>query len=174
MNENTSLESFDLDMLYRECFTPVFRYLYLRTRDYDLASDITQTTFLKYMKQENGPNTVEHARRLLFTISKNLLIDNWRSGANNKNVRIDDIDEIKSDLINQEEESIKKDDIEYLNLVLNNLNEIEQEIINMRLTLEFDYETISKELNISEANARKIYSRTLHKVGDTLKNSGHF
>ena len=46
----------DNEQLYRELFTPVFRYVFFRTRDRDLASDLTQSSFLKYMLQKKKTN----------------------------------------------------------------------------------------------------------------------
>lgn len=174
MENTTHPETFDFEMLYRDLFTPVFRYVLFRTKDYDLACDISQSAFLKYYKQDNKEKTVSHAKNSLFVIARNLLIDYWRSGDTNKKVYLEEIDDYVESSLTPEEEAIKKDDIEYVDLVLSDLNEIENEIISMRLTLDFDYKTISKELNISEPNARKIYSRAIRKVGEVLKNSGRF
>lgn len=174
METNMHPETFDFELLYRDLFTPVFRYVLFRTKDYDLSCDITQSAFLKYYKQDNGPKTLSHAKSLLFTIARNLLIDYWRSGDNNKKVYIEESDDYVETELNPEEEAIKKEDIEYVDLVLSNLSEIENEIISMRLTLDFDYKVISKELDINEASARKIYSRAIRKVGEVLKNSGRF
>ncbi len=167
------VQAIDLDFLYREYFTPIFRYIYFKTHNYDLSQDIAQSTFLKYIKQNNVVNDIDHARRLLYIIAKNLLIDTWRKKGGD-NISIEDSYDVPDTNMNQEVEAIKRDDIEYLKTVLSDLDETEQEIIGMRVTLELDYRAISDELNISEVNARKIYSRALQKVGVVLKESGRF
>ena len=174
MQKEMHPETLDFEMLYREFFTPVFQYVLFRTKNYDLACDITQSAFLKYYKQENGTITISHARSLIFMIARNLLIDYWRSGEHNKKIFIEEIDDVAGSELTPEEEAVKKEDSEFVNSVLSDLTDIENEIISMRLTLQSDYSTISKELNITESNARKIYSRAIRKVGDVLKNSGRF
>lgn len=173
MDDNKTEET-NLDELYRECFTPVFRYLYLRTKDYDLASDLTQSSFLKFMRQKNNPMNAEHARKLLFVIAKSALIDNWRSAAGHRTYSLDEGPEVGDDGISQEEESIRKEDSDHVKLILSDLSEIENEVISMRLSSEIGYDAIGEALQISAVNARKIYSRAIKKVGTILKSSGRF
>ncbi len=174
MGENIIGNTVNLDELYRECYTPVFRYLYFRTKDYDVASDLTQSSFLKFMRQESIPTTVDHARRLLFVVARTALIDHYRYNARHKTSSIDEIPEAQDECISQEDEAIRKEDAEYLNITLAELTETELDIVSMRLSGESDYRTISEVLNVSELNARKIYSRAIKKVGTIIKSSGRF
>lgn len=174
MNENTAQDQEKLDLLYRECFTPVFRYLFFRTKDYDVASDLAQASFLKFMKQEKMPEEYEHKRRLLFVIARTGLIDYWRSSSRNKNISMDDIGEISSDEKSGEEIAIQNEDAIFVRSILNDLPELENEIVSMRLSSELSYAYIAETLGITEVNARKIYSRALGKIGQILKTSGRF
>lgn len=171
---NTNEEGVDIETLYRECYTPVFRYLYFRTKDYDIATDLVQNSFLKYMRQDNKGRDADYARRLLFVIARTALIDHYRTSVRRKTVSMDDTPEIMDEFSNQQDDAIKKEDSEYLNLVLGELSEVESDIVSMRISGEVDYKTISDTLKISEQNARKIYSRAIQKVGAKIKGSGLF
>jgi RNA polymerase sigma-70 factor (ECF subfamily) len=171
---NTNAKGVDIETLYRECYTPVFRYLYFRTKDYDIATDLTQNSFLKYMRQVDKGRDADYARRLLFVIARTALIDHYRSSARRKRSSIDDVPEIVDETINQQDDAIRKEDAEYLNLVLKDLSEQESDIVSMRIAGVVDYKTIASTLDIPEQNARKIYSRAIQKVGTIIKASGRF
>ena len=65
----------DDEALYNEFFTPLFRYLFFRTKDYNIANDLAQTSFLKFLRQDKKALEKEYAVKLLFTIARNTLID---------------------------------------------------------------------------------------------------
>lgn len=63
----------DLEELYDK----IYRYCYMRTRNQQMAEDITQETFLRFIETEDYQ---EMGRRLpyLYTIARNLCIDFYR------------------------------------------------------------------------------------------------
>ena len=164
MDKKNDLIYTDYDALYRELFTPLFRYLLFRTKNYDIANDLTQTTFLKFLKQKDKPENKEYAIRQIYTIAKNTLIDYWRV-ENKKRYESDvEMENIKDESLNQEERAIINEDIKFVKEMLADMDEQEQEIITMRLTLDMDYKNIAEKLGIQIENARKIYSRALQKI----------
>ena len=65
--------------LYEIYFTPVFRYIYFRTKDKLIAENISQEVFLKSF--ENISRFEERGRPFLaylFTIARNKVIDHWK------------------------------------------------------------------------------------------------
>jgi RNA polymerase sigma-70 factor (ECF subfamily) len=66
-------------VLYDEQADAVFRFCLLRTSDRSTALDITQETFLKFWKVLLRGDRVDNERALLFTITRNLVIDWFRS-----------------------------------------------------------------------------------------------
>ena len=62
----------DLEIIYDK----IYRYVYFRIKDQTAAEDITQETFLRYIsKKGSGPG---FEMRYLYTIAKNLCIDEYR------------------------------------------------------------------------------------------------
>lgn len=60
-----------------EQYDKIYRYCYFRLRSRQMAEDITQETFLRYLEKYQG-NTAEQALRCLYTIARNLCVDEYR------------------------------------------------------------------------------------------------
>ena len=164
----------DTEILYTELFTPLFRFVFFRTKDYDVALDVTQTTFLKFLEQETMPNDSEHAKRLLYTIARTTLVDHWRSAQLRTHESLKSDDVFAGTLPTPEELAQQRQDTAFVQAVLTTLTDTEAEIIALRLSDEMSYDHIAALLDIREANARQIYSRALKKVEAVLRDSGQF
>lgn len=174
MQENNLLNQVDHEALYNEFFTPLFRYLFFRVKDYDIASDLTQTSFLKFINQKFKVVDKDYATRLLFVIARNTLIDYWRTEKKRHYVNIENINDVESSDKNPEENAISKEDTDFVRRILDNLDDTEREVISLRMSGDVSYEVIASTLNLSVVNARKIYSRGIQKVGVLLKYNNNF
>jgi|GEM_PF-895338 len=153
------------ETLYRELFTPLFRYFVFRTKDKEVAEDLTQSTFLKFLLQEDRPHEKQHIKGLLYTIARTLLIDYYRASARRPHVSleanlIDPADEEQS----AEATYSTKEDIAYVKELLAELSDTEEEIISLRIMADMEYRTIAEITGYSEANVRQLYSRALKKL----------
>ncbi len=77
--------------LYKELYTPVFRYVYQRTLDHEVAEDITQTVFLKVFQSikrfhDKGISPLAY----FFTVARNAIIDLSKKQKREKQVSADD------------------------------------------------------------------------------------
>ncbi|MEK7063231.1 MAG: sigma-70 family RNA polymerase sigma factor [Patescibacteria group bacterium] len=63
------------DQLYRSAYAPVYRFIYIRTRNKDIAEDLTQDVFTKMLQAH--PVRPEGGSMLpyLFTVARNAVID---------------------------------------------------------------------------------------------------
>ena len=163
MTAETTL-GLDTDALYRELFTPLFRYVFFRTRDYDLACDLTQTSFLKFLSHDHADLSPEHAQKRLFVIARNALIDHWRAAPTLRTEVRDDLDTFSTAVVDAETALITADDQRFVQELLAGLSEREAEIVSMRLADDVSYATIAAVLDLAEANVRQIYSRALSKL----------
>jgi len=147
----------------------IFRYIYIRTHDEELANDITQTTFMKtYQKIESIGH--EKEKSYIMTIAKNLLIDHYRT--RKIYVEYDETSpscnplQYKSDSI--ENILAKEEDSKFINKILDNLEDEDAEIIRLRAVLDWSYTEISEYLKQNEAAIRKRYSRALEKLREII------
>lgn len=153
------------EALYTELFTPLFRYFVFRTRDKDVAEDLTQSTFLKFLLQERRPEERLHATRLLYTIARTTLIDYYRAKARKP---LESLEASNIDPASGEESAeiaySMREDIAYAKELLSELSDTEEEIVTLRIIAEMEYADISRITGHTEANIRQIYSRAIKKL----------
>ena len=153
------------EKLYTELFMPLFKYVYFRTKDYNLATDLTQSAFLKFLKLDQKPVNWGHSLRLMFTIVRNLLIDHWRTEARHKVESLEEVKfQIKSEEATPDKIFAENEDVALIKNLLQSLTDTEEEIVTMRITSEISYREIGEVLDLTSENARKIYSRALNKI----------
>ncbi len=154
--------------IYKNFFTPVYKYVFIRTKRDDLAKDISQTVFLKsfenikkYKYQGKSPLAY------FFTIAKNEIINDWRKNKNNQSIdnleekiRSEDITEIKT------ENNLRIDKIKS---VLELLTEDQKELISLKFISGLDNSEISKIMNKSEEAIRQLQFRSLKSIKEEIK-----
>ncbi len=166
---NSASESHD--ELYRELFTPLFRYFMFRTRDYNLATDLVQTVFLKFLQSDYRAREHDHNTRSLFIIARNTLIDHWRSNGRRPTSSLEESSiEPASDIPTPLEEFRTSEDVLVVQEALSTLSDLEQDIVMLRIATELDYKDIAELVNESPDNTRQIYSRALKKLKVYLEN----
>jgi RNA polymerase sigma-70 factor (ECF subfamily) len=156
------------EALYTELFTPLFRYLFFRTHDHEVANDLTQAVFLKFLLQKERPGHKEHAHRLLFTIARTTLIDHYRVRGRRVTVSIDEVPEFPSDALDPQEVAVQEEEKRFISAALAQLSADEAEIVALRLSGDVSHDTVAEVMGISVANARQIYSRSLKKIKGLL------
>lgn len=66
-----------MSMDYNEQYDKIYRYCYFRLGQREKAEDVTQETFLRFLKSYGGKRQSD-ALPLLYTIARNLCIDQYR------------------------------------------------------------------------------------------------
>ncbi len=151
----------DFYRLYTDCFTPIYKYVYFRVRDYDVATDITQDVFSKILEQKQDIDP-ETELRLLYTIARNKLIDYLRK---KKSVNLAPGYEVEDLSIQSPDKHIMhKNDTELLLKLLDHLPDDDKEIIIMRHLQELEYSEIARITNKAESHVRQIVSRGIKKL----------
>jgi RNA polymerase sigma-70 factor (ECF subfamily) len=167
-SEEYRLDAADDESLYNELFTPLYRFLFFRTRDAEIANDLTQSAFLKFLLQKEKPQGQEHAHRLLFTIARTTLIDHWRVEGKRAHVSIDEVPELSGNMRDPQEEAMFAEEKRFIGAALAQLAADEAEIVALRLAGDVSYDAVAAVVGVSVANARQIYSRALKKLKQTL------
>ena len=148
--------------IYENCFTPVFRYLYLRVKNKTEAEELAQTVFLK--AYQALPGFQEQGRPILayfFTIARNSLIDHWRKSSD----RVEDADEvfkkIPDEKSNIESKLDSKSGFEKIKSAMGNLTEDQQEVLRLKFMSELSHSEIAKIMEKSEEAVRQLQCRAL-------------
>ncbi len=155
----------DFEQAYQELFTPLYRYVFLRTRNRDESLDVVQAIFTRlFEKYRKYP--ISEIRRLMYRSAKNELIDR---GRRKKPEYLDPADpallQIPETVPHDGPRAYEQQEtIALVHDLLDQLDEAAQEIITMKFFEEMDYPTIADRLNKSEAAIRQVVSRSLKKM----------
>lgn len=137
----------DLDWHYEK----IYKYCYFRLHNRDLAEDITQETFLRFFASDTYRDT-EQALQYLYTIARNLCIDEYRRPKT---------EELSEEILLDEENDlvINMD----LRAALQRLSDDNRELIVLRYVSEVPIAVLCKMYRISRfALYRKIQSIIKH------------
>ena len=165
--EAAQVDSFEY--LYTECFRPIYRYLFFRVRDADLAMDLTQDVFVKaHVHFEKLDH--ETSLRYLYTAARNTLIDHFRRagvvGRSSSSSSFDDVaamvpDETLPGIEHVHDIAL---DMRIVMHLLGELSDAEQEVVVMRYMDERDYSEIAIATGKIEENVRQLLSRGMKKL----------
>ena len=158
--------------LYDRYFEQIFRFVFKRTADENIASDVCSQVFLKAI-QKLG--TYEYKgvpfSAWLYRIASNEVAQHFRNTQKNRVVTVED--HTFSDLIDEvgEEKDFEKTRQSMLE-ALQQLKESDMVMIEMRFFEERPFKEIANILNITESNAKVKTYRILEKMKKIMKKNG--
>lgn len=155
----------DFETVYRELFTPLYRYVFFRVRNYDESMDIIQTVFLKVF-QSYAHKPKQELEKLLYRSARNEIIDR---GKKKKAWLVDPSasawNNIPDEVIpNPEQKSITITTCERVRELLEELSDVDKEIIILRYIQEKEYSEIALIVGKKEPAIRQIVTRSLQKL----------
>lgn len=119
------------------------------------AEDVTQNTFVKFMKNIDVIDNDSNIKQLLSSISKNEAIDLYRRKANRKEI-------FDENILNNIKE--KEDDSSKINVIMtlnNALNKKDSHIMILKIVYDYSFEEISKEINETIGVVQSSYYKSL-------------
>ncbi len=152
---------------YYEQFMPqVFGYVFMRTnQNKSMAEDLVSEIFLKAIENfEQFDEKKGTFKSWIFQVTKNYLIDHYRSKKNQESQSIDNLsNELrdKSDSQNEANSAIEK---ELINEAINELPESKKELILLRYFAGYSHEEIASITNETANNTRVKLHRTLEEL----------
>ncbi len=146
-------------MNIEENYDKIYHYCYNKVKNREIAEDITQETFLKFLEHENYHNS-DKALQILYTIARNLCIDEFRK---------DRIDELKDEF--SSEEDLEKSVTEKISLkdALKLLSDEGREMILMRYVDDVPVNVMAKFYGISRFALNRKLSRILGELREYLE-----
>jgi RNA polymerase sigma-70 factor (ECF subfamily) len=159
--------------LYELYFSPVFRYIYLRTKDKDITEDLVQDVFLKIYKsisgfQEKGKDPVAY----FFTIARNTVIDYWRKKKDLvMNASAEVIGKTESNANNPIVFVEKQEKAEVVRQAIGRLTNDQQEVIILKFIEGLSNQEVAKMLGKSEEAVRQSQCRALKNLRQYLRDS---
>jgi RNA polymerase sigma-70 factor, ECF subfamily len=143
----------------------IFGYLYSSTGNSDLAHDLTQDTFLNFMKSfENRPLPVNKVCvAYLFRTARNLLINHSRNFRKERPTDQDSLEAVASDRPEPQESVIQSFETErrlnILNKVMLSLEESQRTVLILRYEQDLTLQEISEILNLTVSSADRLLKK---------------
>ncbi len=153
--------------LYDRYFEPIYRFIFRRTGDEELAADLCSQVFLKAMQKLDGYNyRGVPFSSWLFKIASNEISQHYRQTQKTRIVSVEDTD------LTSVMDEVEEDDSELhkLNLVkvLDTLDQKEMQLIEMRFFEQRPFKEIADVLGMTESNAKVKTYRILERLKTKL------
>lgn len=81
------------EKIYQRLVDAIYRFVYFKVSDFELAKDITADTFLRFWKTFKNGKKIRNDKTFLYLIARGLIIDYYRKKSNRRQISIDKIDE---------------------------------------------------------------------------------
>ena len=150
--------SFDIE----EQYDKIYRYCYFKLHSRELAEDVTQETFLRYLRHYNCI-TMASALKCLYTIARNLCVDEYRKP------KMESIDESISD--NTMEEMVITNFT--VRAALSMLPPDEQELLLLRYVNEVPVSTLAKIYGLSRFAIHRKLTSASNRFREELRKEGY-
>lgn len=144
--------------IYRDFWHPIYRFIYMRVQQHQLAEDLTQETFLRVRPFIQNTVNIE---AFLKVIARHIVIDNWRK--RKVNMIGLDISElmIQSDERGVEEQIEISEQIMEINKVIQSLSHPYQEVIRLRIFHGLSIKDTGRFMAKSEGTIKSLQHRAL-------------
>ena len=159
----------DLERIYRDNFTKVYRYILSISGDEHLAEEITQETFYRAVKKVGSFRGDCEPATWLCTIGRNLYFDHV--GRQNRTVPSHEKIEAENSVGESAEmEAVRRETEARVRRVIAEMEEPYGEVLALRLYSELPFAEIGKIFGKSDSWARVVYHRARAKAKEELKN----
>lgn len=154
--------------LYQQYASSIFRYAYFKVSDYEIASDLTADTFIRFWKVLKKEKIVK-PKAFLFAIVNGFIIDYYRKRKNQKKIGLDVIDERLLGFTDRNEEAFaRKQEIEIVYANLGKIKKEYQDVLLFYYVEELTIKEISYIMNKNENNIRVLIHRALRALKKLL------
>lgn len=159
-NQNQALFS----KIFEEYQDAIFRFVFFRVGNRQIALDITQDTFVKLWGHLIKGGKIEHEQAFIYRIAKNAVIDYYKkSKSSSLDILIEGGFEPESNI--HTDEIFRNDDIKMIQGLLEEVDEESRQIIFLRYTEEKPIEEIA-EIYGKTTNAMTV---RIHRIIQKLK-----
>lgn len=160
--------------LYELYYVPIYRFLFFKSRDKEIAEDLAQSVFVRALEavpsfRDQGVPFVSW----LYTIARNALTDYWKK---KKDVAVEDSHPMWEQLSEEREHADRqthdRERHEILQASLALLSDDQREVVILRFIEEKDYSEIAKILGKNEEALRALSYRAMKVMREYLSDKG--
>ena len=164
----------DIEKLYREYFTPVYRYTLSLVHDPDMAEEITQETFFRALKKINDFRGEASLKVWLCQIARNMSFDSLKRQSkitaltNHDDDESNDFELPAGSESDPEEQLLRKQTAMKIHRILHDLKEPYKEVFQLRTFGDLSFAEIGELFGKSESWARVTYYRSRMMIKEEL------
>lgn len=150
--------------IYESYFTQIFRYMYYRVKDKELAEDLVQTVFIKVFARIDDIDNA-YPKSYFFTVARNTLTDYWRK---KKDETFDQTDSTVMNTFAEQpviEHTVNDSlDVDRILHILESLPEDQQDVIRLKFIHDLTNAEIAAAMRTSSMNVRQLQCRALRSI----------
>jgi RNA polymerase sigma-70 factor (ECF subfamily) len=153
--------------LYEACVERVYRFIFFRVTDAQVAEDLTSQVFLKAW--ENLGRYRPHGPFLawLYAIARNTVIDNYRT--RKQTVSLDEAAPLAAQDDKLDELMQLQFEIKSVQAAMQHLTQQQQEVITLKFIADYDTAEIAKHMGKSEGAIRALQMRALQALARVIR-----
>ncbi|MFH1046898.1 MAG: RNA polymerase sigma factor [Patescibacteria group bacterium] len=161
--------------LYDMYVRRIYRFVYFKVPSAEVAEDLTSETFLKAWRYLMNKRDVPHLQALLYSVARSVVIDWYRSSANERgDVSLDEaiMDELPGTGSQQLLAAIETDiDMTRVLKTVRGLKDEYREVILMKYLDEMSNSEIASALGKTATHVRVIAHRAIQALGDAIESN---
>ena len=157
--------------LYEAYFDRVYRFIFFRVTDEQMAEDLASQVFLKAW--ENLHRYHPHGPFLawLYAIARNTVIDSYRT--KKQTVSLDEATPIATQDDKLDDRMQLEFEVAALQAAMQHLTQEQQEVITLKFIAEYDTAQIAKQMGKSEGAIRALQMRALQALARVMKSDSN-
>ena len=141
-------------------------YLLRRTGSLSATADLVQETFVRYLERYRDR---EHNPALLYSIGRNLFIDQWRRDSRTVLLR----DDLPGNRPDQEETCILREQSQKIIAAIETLGDDERDLLALVIGGDLNYQQIADMRGYTVANVKVKIHRARQKIRKLMQEEGH-
>lgn len=148
--------------LYQIWVRPVYRFLYSKVSDREIAEDLTSQTFVTILESMHNLRDADRFAPWLFRIARNKAADFFRK---NKRERLIDDDWVwEAVSAKAQTHSVSAEELIAVRQLLARLSDQERELLSLRFLADLRYREIGRVLGKSESTIKKTIYRVIAQI----------
>lgn len=158
--------------LYDRYLDQVYRYIFYRVGDTQLAEDLTETVFLKTWETlSKRKKAVDNFRAWLFRSAHNLVIDHYRT--RKADASLEQAFDLHDQIASPEAQVQAGETTQALIQAINALDPQQQQVISCRFISGMSHAQTAKVMGLNEGHVRVLQHRALKRMRSLLGSEGN-
>jgi RNA polymerase sigma-70 factor, ECF subfamily len=154
--------------LYDEHVDRIYRFVFFKVSNEQLAQDITSETFTKLWKEISQDREVRNPSGFLFRVAKNMIIDHYRAKDQNP-VNLDNMEMVLDKNQDIAGQAVQNDDMRAVTAALSKLSEDSRLAVSMYYIEQEPISEVAKALSRSQGATRVLIHRGMKQLREILE-----